>query len=181
MECNDLPMGLKLFRPSVFRDSRGFFLETYQKSSYAAAGLDELTFVQDNHSRSAKGTLRGLHYQSHPGQAKLVRVGRGRIFDVAVDIRPGSPTFGRSHGVYLDDQEHAQLLVPVGFAHGFCVVSDVADVIYKVSAPYDAKTECSLKFDDPELGISWPIVEPLLSTRDQQAESFASYRARLSP
>jgi dTDP-4-dehydrorhamnose 3,5-epimerase len=177
MECIDLPLGLKLFRPSVFADSRGFFLETYQQRAYAAAGV-EVTFVQDNHSRSTKGTLRGLHYQSHPGQAKLVRVGRGRIFDVAVDIRPDSPTFGRWHGVYLDDQEHAQLLVPVGFAHGFCVVSDIADVMYKVSAPYDPKTECGLKFDDPDVGVAWPISEPLLSPRDQQAESFATYRAR---
>jgi dTDP-4-dehydrorhamnose 3,5-epimerase len=177
MECIDLPLGLKLFRPSVFADSRGFFLETYQQRAYAAAGVD-VTFVQDNHSRSTKGTLRGLHYQSHPGQAKLVRVGRGRIFDVAVDIRPDSPTFGRWHGVYLDDQEHAQLLVPVGFAHGFCVVSDIADVMYKVSAPYDPKTECGLKFDDPDVGVAWPISEPLLSPRDQQAESFATYRAR---
>jgi dTDP-4-dehydrorhamnose 3,5-epimerase len=177
MECIDLPLGLKLFRPSVFADSRGFFLETYQHRAYAAAGVD-VTFVQDNHSRSTKGTLRGLHYQSHPGQAKLVRVGRGRIFDVAVDIRPNSPTFGRWHGVYLDDQDHAQLLVPVGFAHGFCVVSEVADVIYKVSAPYDPKTECSLKFDDPDVAIAWPVTEPLLSARDQQAESFATYRAR---
>lgn len=177
MECIDLPLGLKLFRPSVFADSRGFFLETYQQRAYAAAGV-EVTFVQDNHSRSTKGTLRGLHYQSHPGQAKLVRVGRGRIFDVAVDIRPDSATFGRWHGVYLDDQEHAQLLVPVGFAHGFCVVSDIADVMYKVSAPYDPKTECGLKFDDPDVGVAWPISEPLLSPRDQQAESFATYRAR---
>jgi dTDP-4-dehydrorhamnose 3,5-epimerase len=177
MECIDLPLGLKLFRPSVFADSRGFFLETYQQRAYAAAGVD-ITFVQDNHSRSTKGTLRGLHYQSHPGQAKLVRVGRGRIFDVAVDIRPDSPTFGSWHGVYLDDQEHAQLLVPVGFAHGFCVVSDIADVMYKVSAPYDPKTECGLKYDDPDVGVAWPISEPLLSPRDQQAESFATYRAR---
>lgn len=177
MECIDLPLGLKLFRPSVFADSRGFFLETYQQRAYAAAGVD-ITFVQDNHSRSTKGTLRGLHYQSHPGQAKLVRVGRGRIFDVAVDIRPDSPTFGSWHGVYLDDQEHAQLLVPVGFAHGFCVVSDIADVMYKVSAPYDPKTECGLKYDDPDVGVAWPISEPLLSPRDQQAESFAAYRAR---
>lgn len=177
MECIDLPLGLKLFRPSVFTDSRGFFLETYQHSAYRAQGVD-IPFVQDNHSRSTKGTLRGLHYQSSPGQAKLVRVGRGKIFDVAVDIRPGSPTFGRWHGVYLDDHEHAQLLVPVGFAHGFCVVSDVADVIYKVSAPYDPKTECSLKFDDPDIAVAWPVAEPLLSPRDQQAESFATYRAR---
>ncbi len=178
MECIELPFGLKLVRPSVFADSRGFFLETYQSDIYAAAGMDT-PFVQDNHSRSVRGTLRGLHYQSEPGQAKLIRVGRGRIFDVAVDIRPASPTFGRWHGVYLDDQEHAQLLVPVGFAHGFCVVSEVADVMYKVSAAYNPKTECGLRFDDPDIGIEWPVSAPILSTRDQQTETFASYRSRL--
>lgn len=177
MECIDLPLGLKLIRPATFKDNRGFFLQSYQASAYVAAGID-VEFTQDNHSRSVKGTLRGLHYQSHPGQAKLVRVGRGRIFDVAVDIRPDSPTFGKWHGVYLDDNEHAQLFVPVGFAHGFCVVSDVADVMYKVSTPYDAETECGLRYNDPEFGIEWPVDEPLLSARDQQTESFASYRAR---
>lgn len=178
MECIDLPLGLKLFRPSVFTDQRGFFVETYQRHLYVAAGVDA-TFVQDNHSRSYQGTLRGLHYQSQPGQAKLVRVGRGKIFDVAVDIRPNSPTFGRWHGIYLDDQQHAQLFVPVGFAHGFCVVSDVADVIYKVSSPYEPSTERSLKFDDPDLAVDWPVTAPLLSERDRHAESFATYRARI--
>jgi dTDP-4-dehydrorhamnose 3,5-epimerase len=177
MECIELPLGLKLIRPATFKDNRGFFLQSYQAAAYVAAGIDA-EFTQDNHSRSVRGTLRGLHYQSHPGQAKLVRVGRGRIFDVAVDIRPDSPTFGQWHGVYLDDTEHAQLFVPVGFAHGFCVVSDIADVMYKVSTPYNAETECGLRYNDPEFGIEWPVDEPLLSARDQQTESFASYRAR---
>jgi dTDP-4-dehydrorhamnose 3,5-epimerase len=173
----ELP-GLKLIQPAVFGDERGFFLETYSAGRYAAAGID-VTFVQDNHSRSVHGTLRGLHYQSQPGQAKLVRVVVGRIFDVAVDIRPGSPTFGRWLGVELDADKHEQLFVPVGFAHGFCVLSDVAEVVYKVSSPYDGKTECSIDYADPDLAVAWPVPKPLLSARDQQAESFAAFRARV--
>jgi len=172
--------GLKLIQPAVFRDERGFFLESYSVPRYAAAGID-VSFVQDNHSRSVKGTLRGLHYQSHPGQAKLLRVSLGRIWDVAVDIRPDSPTFGRWHGVELDDQKHEQLFVPVGFAHGFCVLSELAEVQYKCSQPYDAKTECAIDYADPELKVAWPVSAPVLSARDQQAESFASYRARVRP
>lgn len=178
MQVIDLELsGLKLIRPTVFGDERGFFLETYSAPRYAAAGI-QVTFVQDNHSRSVKGTLRGLHYQSQPGQAKLVRVSRGRIWDVAVDIRPESPTFGRWHAVELDDQKNEQLFVPVGFAHGFCVLSDFAEVQYKVSSPYDAKTELALDYADPDLKVAWPISSPLLSARDQTAESFASFRAR---
>jgi dTDP-4-dehydrorhamnose 3,5-epimerase len=173
----ELP-GLKLIQPAVFGDERGFFLETYSAGRYAAAGID-VTFVQDNHSRSVHGTLRGLHYQSQPGQAKLVRVVVGRIFDVAVDIRPGSPTCGRWRGVELDADKHEQLFVPVGFAHGFCVLSDVAEVVYKVSSPYDGKTECSIDYADPDLAVAWPVPKPLLSARDQQAESFAAFRARV--
>ena len=178
MQVIDLELsGLKLIRPTVFGDERGFFLETYSAPRYAAAGI-QVTFVPDNHSRSVKGTLRGLHYQSQPGQAKLVRVSRGRIWDVAVDIRPESPTFGRWHAVELDDQKNEQLFVPVGFAHGFCVLSDFAEVQYKVSSPYDAKTELALDYADPDLKVAWPISSPLLSARDQTAESFASFRAR---
>jgi dTDP-4-dehydrorhamnose 3,5-epimerase len=172
--------GVKLIRPRVFRDGRGFFLESYSEPRYRAAGID-VGFVQDNQSRSVRGTLRGLHYQSSPGQAKLLRVGTGRIFDVVVDIRADSPTFAQWEGVYLDAEEHAQLFVPIGFAHGFCVVSEVAEVLYKVSSPYDASTECSIRFDDPELGVNWPVAEPVLSERDRQAESFAQYRARVRP
>ncbi|MDB4982179.1 MAG: dTDP-4-dehydrorhamnose 3,5-epimerase [Myxococcales bacterium] len=180
MKVLDLELpGLKLIQPDVFGDERGFFLETYSLSRYAAVGID-MPFVQDNHSRSVKGTLRGLHYQAQPGQAKLVRVVLGRIFDVAVDIRAGSPTFGRWLGVELDADKREQLFVPIGFAHGFCVVSDFAEVEYKVSSPYDGKTECSIDYADPELAVTWPLQKPLLSARDQKAESFATVRARVT-
>ena len=180
MIVTDTPLaGLKILTPKVFPDARGFFVETYQFSRYAEHGID-LLFVQDNHSRSSRGILRGLHYQSTPGQAKLVRVATGRIYDVAVDIRPSSPTFGRYFGCFLDDVEHQQLFVPVGFAHGFCVVSELADVCYKVSAPYDAKVECSLRFDDSTLAIDWPVKNPLVSDRDRNAECFADYVKRVA-
>lgn len=170
--------GLKIVRPKIFGDDRGFFLESYNAQAYAAAGIST-TFVQDNHSRSVKGTLRGVHYQSKPGQAKLVRVVLGRIWDVAVDIRRDSPTFGQWTAIELDDKTREQLFIPIGFAHGFCVLSDFAEVEYKVSALYDPETECSISYADPELGIKWPVTQPLLSARDQQAESFASFRARV--
>lgn len=176
MEVTELKLpGVRLIRPRVFRDARGFFLETYHAPRYAAFGID-VSFVQDNHSRSAQGTLRGLHYQSAPGQAKLVRVSVGRVYDVAVDIRPDSPTFGQWLAAELDAESHAQLFVPVGFAHGFCVLSEWAEVLYKVSSAYDPTTECSIRWDDAELGVKWPILAPLLSERDQQASSFADYR-----
>jgi dTDP-4-dehydrorhamnose 3,5-epimerase len=180
MNVVDLPLdGLKLIRPRVFADSRGFFLESYQERRYAEAGI-ECRFVQDNHSRSSRGVIRGLHYQSVPGQAKLVRVTSGRIFDVAVDIRPDSPTFGRWHGEWLDADEHAQMFVPVGFAHGFCVASEAADVLYKVSSVYDPGLERGIRYDDPEIGIEWPLEDPVLSDRDREAESFADYRRWVS-
>jgi dTDP-4-dehydrorhamnose 3,5-epimerase len=164
-----LPLeGLVAITPRVFADGRGFFLESYRSSAYAAAGID-VTFVQDNHSRSVKGTLRGLHFQRTPGQAKLVRVVTGRIWDVAVDIRPASPTFGKWFGMELDAEQHKQLFVPVGFAHGFCVLSDVADVLYKVSSPYDAATEDGFAWNDPDVGVAWPIADPILSKRDADA------------
>jgi dTDP-4-dehydrorhamnose 3,5-epimerase len=169
--------GLILIKPRVFGDARGFFLESYHEPRYNAAGIHE-RFVQDNHSSSTRGTLRGLHYQSAPGQAKLVRVVNGRIFDVCVDIRADSPTFGKWHGVYLDADQHHQLFIPIGFAHGFCVVSDVAEVLYKVSHPYDAATEKTIAWNDPELGVEWPVSNPILSARDQQGESFASFSSR---
>ncbi|RYZ09124.1 MAG: dTDP-4-dehydrorhamnose 3,5-epimerase [Myxococcales bacterium] len=179
VEIIDLPLaGAKLIRPRVFRDSRGFFFESYSQDRYVAGGMPE-TWVQDNHSLSRQGTLRGLHYQSTPGQAKLVRVTRGRIFDVLVDIRPGSPTFGRWHGVEIDAEEHSQVYIPVGFAHGFGVLSEVAEVQYKVSAPYDAAHECALRWNDPDIGVAWPIPTPILSERDERSESFAAFRARL--
>lgn len=178
MEVTELDLqGLKLIRPRVFGDARGFFIETYNAERYREAGISE-RFVQDNHSRSVRGTLRGLHYQSQPGQAKLVRAVLGRIFDVAVDIRPNSPTFGQWRGVYLDAEEHTQIFIPVGFAHGFCALSEVVEVEYKVSNFYDPKTECGLRFDDPDLNVKWPVEAPILSDRDRSAETFAEYRAR---
>lgn len=170
--------GLKLIVPAVFRDSRGFFLESYNAPRYQQLGID-CKFVQDNHSRSARGTIRGMHFQKSPGQAKLLRVVSGRIYDVAVDIRPNSPTFGRWEGVYLDAADHCQLFVPVGFAHGFCVLSDFAEVLYKVSSPYDPVTESGFRFDDPEVGIPWPVDAPIVSDRDAQAPSFAQLRQGL--
>ncbi|MDF3066863.1 MAG: rmlC [Polyangiaceae bacterium] len=179
MEIIDLPLaGAKLVRPRVFRDARGFFFESYSHERYVAGGMPE-TWVQDNHSLSRQGTLRGLHYQSTPGQAKLVRVTRGRIFDVLVDIRHDSPTFGKWHGVEIDSEEHSQVYIPVGFAHGFGVLSEVAEVQYKVSTPYDAAHECAIRWNDPDIGVVWPIPSPILSERDQSSEFFAAFKARL--
>jgi dTDP-4-dehydrorhamnose 3,5-epimerase len=179
MQITELPLaGAKLIQPRVFRDPRGFFFESYSAQRYREAGMPE-EWVQDNHSLSSQGTLRGLHYQSVPGQAKLVRVTRGRIFDAIVDIRPSSATFGQWHGAEIDADDHNQLYVPIGFAHGFCVLSEVAEVQYKVSAPYDAAHECAIRWNDPEIGVAWPIPEPLLSDRDQKSESFAAFKARL--
>jgi len=163
---------LVLVEPEVHGDERGFLLETFRAETWAGFGVD-VEFVQDNHSRSGRGTLRGLHFQTSPGQAKLVRCSRGRIFDVAVDLRRGSPTYGRWEGHELDDERHRQLFVPAGFAHGFCVVSDVADVHYKVSSYYDPATEAGIAWDDPEIGVVWPIAEPQLSDRDRSAPQLA--------
>jgi len=163
--------GLKLITPKVFFDERGFFKESYQKPLYHERGID-CDFVQDNHSFSKKGTIRGLHFQTFPGQAKLISVVHGKIFDVAVDIRPDSSTFGKWEGVFLDDIEHKQLFIPIGFAHGFCVVSETAHVVYKVSTLYDPKHEKGFRFDDPQIGISWPIEAPMVSERDRLAPFF---------
>jgi len=165
--------GLIHLVPTVHADDRGFFVETYSRDAYREAGV-AVDFVQDNHSRSGRGTLRGLHYQRRPGQAKLIRAARGRIWDVAVDIRPGSPTFGQWEAIELDDESHHQLFVPVGFAHGYCVLSEVADVAYKVSAPYDATEERGIAWDDPAIGIKWPLADPLLSRRDRAAPALES-------
>lgn len=179
MEVIDLPLaGLKLVRPKVWHDGRGFLLETYHADRYAESGIDA-TFVQENHSRSARGTLRGLHFQSTLRQGKLVRVSSGSIFDVAVDVRPDSPTFGRWYGTYLTSDEHAQLYIPGGFAHGFCAMSDAVDVAYQLTTLHDPKTECGIRWNDPDIGVEWPIREPLLSPRDQDAESFAEYAKRV--
>lgn len=161
--------GLLLVRPRVHRDPRGFFAETFREDALAAAGVRE-TWVQDNHSRSARGVLRGLHFQTSPGQAKLVRCARGRILDVAVDLRRGSPTFGRWESFALSDEDLAMVYVPVGFGHGFCVLSDVADVVYKCSSYYDGATEAGIAWDDPDVGVEWPrFPEVVVSERDRAA------------
>lgn len=154
-----------LITPRAFSDERGFFLESYNANEFARAGLTA-RFVQDNHSRSNRGVLRGLHYQLEKPQAKLVRVVRGSIFDVAADIRVGSPTFGKWVGVTLDDERKQLLWIPEGFAHGFCVLSDVADVAYKTTDFYAPAAERGVRWDDPLLGISWPIKEPILAEKD---------------
>jgi dTDP-4-dehydrorhamnose 3,5-epimerase len=160
--------GLVLLAPDVHGDERGFFVETFRADAWASHGVPT-QFVQDNHSRSRRGTLRGIHFQTHPGQGKLVRVARGEVFDVVVDLRRGSPTFGQWEGVTLDDASGHQLWIPVGFGHGFCVVSETADFVYKCTNYYDPATEAGIRFDDPEVGIEWPDVELLYSERDRVA------------
>ena len=164
--------GTVLLEPTVHGDDRGFFLETYRRDLLAEHGVD-VEFVQHNQSRSAKGTLRGIHFQTEPGQAKLVRCARGEIFDVAVDLRRDSPTYGQWEGHRLDDVSHHQFFMPVGFGHGFVVLSDVADVSYLCSSTYDPATEADIAWDDPDVGIEWPLAEPLLSERDEAAPTLA--------
>jgi dTDP-4-dehydrorhamnose 3,5-epimerase len=172
MELKELSLsGLKLLRPKVFHDDRGFFKESYRKPLYESCGID-CEFVQDNHSYSKGGTVRGMHFQAKPGQAKLISVLEGEIFDVIVDIRPDSPTFRKWEGVYLKSDQHEQLFIPIGFAHGFCVLSDTAHVVYKVSSVYDPLEEKGFRFDDPSIAIHWPIANPILSPRDLRAPSF---------
>ena len=181
MEALKTPLdGLLILKPKVFRDDRGWFLESYNRNAFAAAGISE-TFVQDNHSSSVKGTLRGLHFQTHPGQAKLIRCTRGRIWDVAVDIRPSSATFGRHFGAELDDASGQQIFIPVGFAHGFLVLSDSAEVQYKCSNVYNAATESGLQWDDPDLAVAWPLAGqiPTISDRDKKNPSFAAFKKQL--
>jgi dTDP-4-dehydrorhamnose 3,5-epimerase len=159
--------GLALIAPAVHGDERGFFVETYREETWPAKG----PFLQDNHSRSRRGTVRGIHFQTHPGQGKLVRCARGTVWDVVVDLRRGSPTFGEWEGFELDDVSGYQLWVPVGFGHGFCVLSETADFTYKCTNYYDPATESGIKFDDPEVGIDWrlPADELLFSQRDADA------------
>lgn len=172
MEFVDLPItGLKVVIPRLFQDERGFFFESYRQDGYVNNGVDEI-FVQDNTSFSVKGTVRGLHFQSQPGQAKLVTCVQGKIWDVAVDIRPDSRTFMKWEAVELDDQSHKQIYIPKGFAHGFCVLSETARVHYKVSAPYNPKTECSIRWNDPDLKIAWPVKDPILAPRDKTCPFF---------
>jgi dTDP-4-dehydrorhamnose 3,5-epimerase len=159
--------GLILVEPVVHRDDRGFFLETYRRDDYAKLGI-AAEFVQDNHSRSQRGTLRAFHFQLPPGQAKLIRAARGTIYDVVVDLRRRSPTFGEHEAFELSDENSRQLYVPIGFAHGFCVMSDVADVTYKVSSYYDPAIERGIAYDDPDVGVPWPVSDPIVSERDRQ-------------
>ncbi len=157
--------GVLLVEPRVFGDQRGYFYETYQRERYAEAGIT-VDFVQDNISFSRQNTLRGLHYQHPGGQAKLVQVLEGTIFDVAVDVRHGSPTFGHWVGVTLSSEKQRQLYIPAGFAHGFCVLSPTALFMYKCSDYYAPQHECGVRWDDPDLAIEWPLSRPLLSERD---------------
>lgn len=161
-----------LVEPKVFGDDRGFFLETYQQHRYQTGGIP-LPFVQDNHSKSRYSTLRGLHAQLRQPQGKLVRAVEGEIFDVAVDVRPGSPTFGRWVGEVLSAKNFRQLYIPPGLLHGFCVLSPEAQVEYKCTALYAPEDEISVAWNDPDLGVEWPIGEPLLSQRDRNARTFA--------
>lgn len=165
-----------LVKPKVFGDARGFFLESWQDRKFASGGLD-LRFVQDNHSRSAQWTLRGLHYQVQQPQGKLVRVGRGAVFDVAVDLRRRSPTFGQWAGAELSDSNHHMLWVPPGFAHGFLALTEGVDFLYKCTDYYAPQFERSLRWDDPAIGIDWPLpagVAPLLAPKDRDAPRLAA-------
>lgn len=158
-----------LLRPETFRDRRGFLLESYRRETYAAAGVED-DFVQDNHSRSRRGVVRGMHFQAGDGMAKLVRCARGSVLDVVVDLRPGSETFGRWEGFELSDENLHELYCPIGFAHGFCVTSEVADVLYKCSSYYRPELERAIAWDDPDVGIEWPDgLELFVSERDARA------------
>ena len=162
----DLP-GVLLIEPRVFKDSRGFFMETFHQKKYAEAGIDH-AFIQDNYSHSTRGTLRGLHYQLEHPQAKLVYVIKGEIYDVAVDIRRGSPGFGKWTGQYLSCKNKRQIFIPEGFAHGFCVISETADVLYKATDLYKPDDEYGVLWSDPTIRIDWPIKVPIVSDKDKQ-------------
>ena len=164
--------GVLIIEPKVFGDARGFFLESYQAERYRQLGIAH-TFVQDNHSRSARGVLRGLHFQRSRPQGKLVSVSRGSVYDVAVDINPASPTCGQFVAVELNDENHRQLWIPPGYAHGFCVLSDIADFQYKCTDYYIPEDEGGLLWNDPQVNIPWPIEQPLLSAKDQRNPTLA--------
>ncbi len=168
--------GLKVIELDVHGDSRGFFIERFHLKRFAEAGLPHI-FMQDNHSRSAPGILRGLHYQYSPPQGKLVGVIRGKVWDVAVDIRPQSPTFGQHYGIEVSGENGILFWMPPGFAHGFCVLGDEpVDMIYKVTGVYNAAGEGGIKFDDPELAVKWPVSNPVVSKRDEGLQNFADYK-----
>ncbi len=173
----DIP-GVVIIEPDVHRDPRGYFLETYHERKYAEGGIQG-PFVQDNHSFSLRGTLRGLHAQRRRPQGKLVRAVEGEMFDVAVDIRRGSPTFSKWVGVTLSGENFRQFYIPPGFAHGFCVLSERVHVVYKCTDFYDREDEFGVAWNDPEIGIAWPITEPALSARDTTAPRLDKIRERL--
>lgn len=160
--------GVLVIQPDVFTDERGFFMETWHSERFRKAGIAG-TFVQDNHSRSTRGVLRGLHYQEPNAQGKLVRCSRGSLFDVAVDIRVGSPQFGHWFGCELTEENRQMLWIPPGFAHGFCALSEEADLVYKCTAAYDGAADRSIAWNDPDIGIAWPIESPRLSPKDAAA------------
>lgn len=169
--------GLYIIDTKVFGDDRGYFMETYRYEDFKAAGLD-MVFVQDNQSKSKQGVLRGMHFQTKNPQGKLVRVVKGEVYDVAVDLRPGSATFGKWHGVLLTEENKRQFYVPEGFAHGFLVVSPTAEFVYKCTNYYDPQSEAGIMWNDPDLAIDWPIPEGMevsLSDKDKQQQSFKEY------
>jgi len=165
--------GVLLIEPDVHSDSRGFFKETWNLEKYKAAGFPDVGFVQDNHSRSTQGVLRGLHYQLNYPQGKLIQVTRGAVFDVAVDIRIGSPTYGKWAGCSLSDENHHQLWIPPGFAHGFCALTEIADLTYKCTSLYQPDDERGIIWNDVSIGIDWPIDNPSLSDKDVALPSLA--------
>lgn len=177
MRVLDCPIaGLKIVELDVHGDARGFFVERYSQRKFQDAGLPT-DFVQDNHSRSAPGVLRGLHYQANPAQGKLVGVTRGRVWDVAVDIRPDSATYGKWHAVELTGENGKLFWIPGGFAHGFCVLGDEpADMLYKVTGLYNKAGEGGIRYDDPDFSVSWPLKNLLISDRDKQLISFSEYK-----
>ena len=179
MKVETTPLsGVLLITPAVFGDDRGFFMETYNAAKTADQGVPDV-FVQDNHSRSSEGVLRGMHYQYPQWQGKLIRAISGEIFDVAVDIRQDSPTYGQWFGVFLNDENKQQLYVPPGFAHGFCVTSEIADVAYKCTSDYQPQQDVGIRWNDSDIGIDWPIEEPLLSEKDAKAPLLKDTEPRL--
>jgi dTDP-4-dehydrorhamnose 3,5-epimerase len=174
----DVP-DLLLITPKPMPDNRGWFMRSFSAEEFTAAGIDAAALVQENHSRSVRGVIRGLHVRSELREAKLVRVPRGRVFDVVVDLRPWSPTFLQWRGWILDDVEHRQVRIPPGCAHGFQALSDTADVCYKVDAPYDPDRDITIAWNDPDIGIRWPLAEVVISDRDKAAPRLAELRDQL--
>jgi dTDP-4-dehydrorhamnose 3,5-epimerase len=180
MKFLSIPLaGLFVIEPEIFNDGRGYFFEVYHSVKFSAAGITE-PFVQDNHSRSTRGTLRGLHFQTRHPQGKLIRALQGEIFDVAVDLRPDSPTFKLWYGINLSSGNHRQLYVPVGFAHGFCVLSESAEIEYKCTDIYDPEYQVDLIWNDPDISVKWPISDPVLSAKDQKGKKFKEIEPELN-